>query len=54
MADRITTLAHDGLTFDVTDEGLVLVELAPGVTVDEVIAATEPALIVTDDLKEES
>ena len=23
MADRITTLAHDGLTFDVTDEGPV-------------------------------
>jgi 3-oxoacid CoA-transferase subunit B len=41
--DRIIT---DLCVLDVTPEGLVLVELSPGVTVEEVIAATEAPVIV--------
>lgn len=36
---------------EVTEDGLVLKEVAPGVTVEEVINSTEADLIVSDDLK---
>jgi len=47
--DRIIT---DYCVIDVTAEGLKLIEVAPGVSVDEVQKLTEPRLLVGSDVKE--
>jgi len=47
VVHRIIT---DLAVIDVEEEGLRLVELAPGVTADDVRAATEPPLAIATDL----
>jgi len=49
VVDMIVT---DLAVIEVTDDGLLLKEVAPGVTAEQVQAATEPTLKVADNLKE--
>lgn len=47
----VRTVATDLALIDVTPDGLLLREIAPGLRVDDVQAVTEPRLIVARDLK---
>lgn len=47
----VNMIVTDMAVIDVTKDGLVLKEIAPGLTVEEVQAATEPRLLVAQDLK---
>jgi 3-oxoacid CoA-transferase subunit B len=48
----VQTVITDLAVIDVTPDGLVLRELAPGATVEEVRAGTEPPLVEAHDLRE--
>jgi len=48
----VTKIVTDLAVIDVTPDGLVLRELAPGVTVDYVQERTEPQLLVAADVHE--
>lgn len=48
VVNRIIT---DRAVLDVTPEGLVLSEVAPGYTVEDILACTQPPLIVADNVK---
>ena len=47
----VETIATEMAWIRVTPQGLVLEEIAPGLTVDDVQRATEPKLIVSEELK---
>lgn len=38
--------------FDITEQGFVLLENAPGVSIEEIIAKTEGRLVISSDVKE--
>lgn len=48
----VSLIITDLAVIEVTGKGLVLKEIAPGLTVEEIQALTEPQLIVAADLKE--
>ena len=48
----VSLIVTDIAVIEVTDEGLVLKEVAPGWSAEEVQALTEPKLIIAPDLKE--
>ena len=48
----VDLIVTDVAVIEVTDEGLLLREIAPGWTVEDVQALTEPELIVSSELKE--
>jgi acyl CoA:acetate/3-ketoacid CoA transferase beta subunit len=48
----VSLIVTDMAVIEVTPAGLVLKELAPGLTPEDVQAVTEPELVISDDLKE--
>jgi len=48
----VNTILTDLAFIEVTEQGLLLKEIAPGLTVSEIQACTEPELVVNDDVKE--
>lgn len=48
----VSLIVTDMAVIEVTPAGLVLKEVAPGLTPDDIQAVTEPELIIADDLKE--
>ena len=48
----VNRIITDYAVLDVTPDGLRLIEVAPGVTAEQVQSMSEPKLIVADDLKE--
>ena len=48
----VKLIVTDLAVIEVTDKGLVLKEVAPGVTAEDVQSVTEPKLIISPDLKE--
>lgn len=51
-AKCVDIIITDKAVMKVTDKGLVLVEVAPGLTVDEVVECTDADLIIAPDVKE--
>jgi len=49
---RVDLIVTDLAVIEPTEAGLVLREHAPGVSVEDIIAATEAALIITGDVPE--
>ena len=48
----VDLICTDLAVIEIVEEGLLLKEVAPGWTADEVQALTEPKLIIAEDLKE--
>ncbi len=51
VVNRIIT---DRAVIDVTEDGLKLIEVAKGYTIDDIISVTEPKLVIADDVKLEA
>ena len=49
---RVSLVVTDLAVIEPTEEGLVLKEMAPGVTVDQIVAATEAKLILPSEIPE--
>jgi acetate CoA/acetoacetate CoA-transferase beta subunit len=49
-AGKVTDIITEMAVFKITEKGLVMTEIAPEITVDDVIKATEADIIVSEDL----